>query len=88
MSDEDKERLLFHPETGQWAGYKHPFGFKVGSTQVVGSKLIRQRHRAVRDGIEQFNWYSREWQDHSYVPDCIRPFMDEIQAFSEVHQMS
>jgi isopenicillin N synthase-like dioxygenase len=38
----------------------------------------------VKDGIEQFNWYSREWQDHDYVPDCIRPFMDEIQAFSEV----
>jgi len=29
MSEEDKQRLLFHPETGQWAGYKHPYGFKV-----------------------------------------------------------
>lgn len=31
MSDEDKERLLFNPETGEWSGYKHPFGFKVGN---------------------------------------------------------
>lgn len=31
ISEEDKERLLFHPDTGRWAGYKHPFGFKVGS---------------------------------------------------------
>lgn len=29
MSDADKEGLLFTPETGKWAGYKHPFGFKV-----------------------------------------------------------
>lgn len=57
-----------------------------GGFNSRGWKLIRQRHRAVRDGIEQFNWYSREWQDHSYVPECIRPFMDEIQAFSEVSQ--
>ncbi|RSH82334.1 uncharacterized protein EHS24_007301 [Apiotrichum porosum] len=28
ISEEDKERLLFHPDTGRWAGYKHPFGFK------------------------------------------------------------
>jgi hypothetical protein len=31
ISEEDQERLLFHPETsGKWAGYKHPWGFKVG----------------------------------------------------------
>jgi hypothetical protein len=29
ISEEDKERLLFNPETGEWSGYKHPFGFKV-----------------------------------------------------------
>jgi isopenicillin N synthase-like dioxygenase len=29
ISEEDKERLLFNPETGAWSGYKHPFGFKV-----------------------------------------------------------
>jgi hypothetical protein len=29
ISEEDKERLLFDPETGRWSGYKHPYGFKV-----------------------------------------------------------
>ena len=29
ITDEDKERLLFDPDTGRWSGYKHPFGFKV-----------------------------------------------------------
>lgn len=29
ITEEDKERLLFHPETGVWSGYKHPYGFKV-----------------------------------------------------------
>lgn len=29
MSEEDKERLLFDPDTGKWSGYKHPYGFKV-----------------------------------------------------------
>jgi isopenicillin N synthase-like dioxygenase len=29
ISEEDKERLLFNPETGAWSGYKHPYGFKV-----------------------------------------------------------
>ena len=29
ISEEDKERLLFNPETGVWSGYKHPYGFKV-----------------------------------------------------------
>lgn len=29
ISEEDKERLLFDPETGVWSGYKHPYGFKV-----------------------------------------------------------
>lgn len=32
ISDEDKQRLLFDPETGIWSGYKHPFGFKVRLT--------------------------------------------------------
>ena len=30
ITDEDKERLLFDPDTGRWSGYKHPYGFKVG----------------------------------------------------------
>jgi hypothetical protein len=29
ISEEDKSRLLFDPETGRWSGYKHPYGFKV-----------------------------------------------------------
>ncbi|ODN76063.1 hypothetical protein L202_06007 [Cryptococcus amylolentus CBS 6039] len=51
ITDEDKKRLLFHPETGLWAGYKHPYGFK--------------RHQGPKDGIEQFNWYTNEWNDYS-----------------------
>ena len=33
ISDEDKERLLFDPDTGMWSGYKHPYGFKVIRSQ-------------------------------------------------------
>ncbi|PWN52095.1 putative gibberellin 3-beta hydroxylase [Violaceomyces palustris] len=67
ITDEDKERLLFDPDSGRWSGYKHPYGFK--------------RFRGVADGIEQFNWYSREWNDIDRVPKCLHPFMDEIEAF-------
>ncbi|PYH42420.1 Clavaminate synthase-like protein [Aspergillus saccharolyticus JOP 1030-1] len=68
ISEEDKERLLFHPETGVWSGYKHPYGFK--------------RHRRPPDGIEQFNWYTPEWESPSTrVPHCLHPFIDEISAF-------
>ncbi|WWC64280.1 uncharacterized protein I303_106890 [Kwoniella dejecticola CBS 10117] len=68
ISEEDKERLLFDPDTGRWSGYKHPYGFK--------------KHRGIPDGIEQFNWYPREWADQqNRVPKCILPFMDEIEAF-------
>ncbi|KAL1880649.1 hypothetical protein Daus18300_001260 [Diaporthe australafricana] len=67
ITEEDKEDLIFDPDTGRWSGYKHPYGFK--------------RHRGVPDGIEQFNWYTREWQDMDRVPKCIHPFMDEIEAF-------
>ncbi|CAO2654428.1 Nn.00g111610.m01.CDS01 [Neocucurbitaria sp. VM-36] len=67
ISEEDKERLLFDPETGVWSGYKHPYGFK--------------RHRGPADGIEQFNWYKPDWQDINRTPKCLHPFMDEIEAF-------
>ncbi|KAL4994960.1 hypothetical protein BDV10DRAFT_203429 [Aspergillus recurvatus] len=67
ISEEDKQRLLFDPETGRWSGYKHPYGFK--------------RHRGPPDGIEQFNFYNREWNDPSRIPTCLHPFMDEITAF-------
>ncbi|KAE8168337.1 hypothetical protein BDV40DRAFT_294879 [Aspergillus tamarii] len=68
ISEEDKERLLFHPDSGKWSGYKHPYGFK--------------RHRGAPDGIEQFNWYKPDWEDINRVPTCLHPFMDEIEAFS------
>lgn len=67
ISEEDKQRLLFDPDTGRWSGYKHPFGFK--------------KHKGPADGIEQFNWYSREWQDINRIPSCLHPFMDEIESF-------
>ncbi|RDW65904.1 uncharacterized protein DSM5745_09643 [Aspergillus mulundensis] len=67
ISEEDKERLLFDPDTGRWSGYKHPYGFK--------------RHRGPADGIEQFNFYNREWTDPSRIPTALHPFMDEITAF-------
>lgn len=68
ITEEDKERLLFHPEDGVWSGYKHPFGFK--------------RQKGFPDGIEQFNWYKPDWEDtENRVPTCLHPFMDEIEAF-------
>ena len=86
ISDEDKEKLLFHPDTGRWAGYKHPYGFKVGPLGSVVYPWTHndQRERGPRDGIEQFNWYRREWEDDSCLPKCILPLMDEIRAFAEV----
>ncbi|KAJ4354640.1 uncharacterized protein N0V89_006377 [Didymosphaeria variabile] len=69
ISEEDKERLLFDPETGVWSGYKHPYGFK--------------RHRGPADGIEQFNWYKPDWESLDRSPSCVHPFMDEIRAFCE-----
>ncbi|KAF4458373.1 gibberellin 3-beta hydroxylase [Fusarium albosuccineum] len=69
ITEEDKERLLFNPDTtGVWSGYKHPYGFK--------------RHRGPPDGIEQFNWYKPDWEDINRVPNCLHPFMDEIEAFA------
>ncbi|CAG9988866.1 unnamed protein product [Clonostachys byssicola] len=68
ISEEDKQRLLFSPETGVWSGYKHPYGFK--------------RAKGPADGIQQFNWYKSDWDNLSErVPTCLLPFMDEIEAF-------
>ncbi|KAG4414427.1 hypothetical protein IFR04_012442 [Cadophora malorum] len=67
ISEEEKSRLLFDPETGRWSGYKHPYGFK--------------KTRAIPDGIEQFNWYKDDWEDINRTPNCLRPFIDEIEAF-------
>ncbi|KAJ5975397.1 hypothetical protein N7481_009104 [Penicillium waksmanii] len=69
ITEEDKERLLFDPESGMWSGYKHPYGFK--------------RQRGPADGIEQFNWYKRDWENiENRVPTCLHPLMDEVEAFA------
>ncbi|KAJ5743908.1 Gibberellin 3-beta hydroxylase [Penicillium manginii] len=69
ITEEDKERLLFDPESGMWSGYKHPYGFK--------------RQRGPADGIEQFNWYKRDWENiEDRVPTCLHPLMDEVEAFA------
>ncbi|KAK4903279.1 hypothetical protein LTR27_000207 [Elasticomyces elasticus] len=66
ISDEDKEKLLWDPSTGIFAGFKRRYGWK--------------REKGEMDSIEQFNFYRREF-DENRVPDCIMPFMDEITAF-------
>ncbi|KAK5724232.1 hypothetical protein LTR17_013518 [Elasticomyces elasticus] len=66
ISDEDKEKLLWDPSTGMFAGFKRRYGWK--------------REKGEMDSIEQFNFYRREF-DENRVPDCIKPFMDEITAF-------
>ena len=63
----DKERLLWNPESGLFAGFKPRAGWK--------------RKAGEEDGIEQFNFYSKEFRDPAMVPECILPFMDEIVAF-------
>ncbi|ORY35064.1 hypothetical protein BCR39DRAFT_516500 [Naematelia encephala] len=69
ISNEDKERLLWDPESGLFAGYKPRFGWKRQAGKV--------------DGIEHFNFYADEFKSLDKVPTCIHPFMDEIRAFSE-----
>lgn len=43
---------------------------------------VFQRHRGPADGIEQFNWYSADWEDRNRVPTTLHPFIDEIEAFA------
>ncbi|KUJ14690.1 Clavaminate synthase-like protein [Mollisia scopiformis] len=69
ISQEDKERLLWDPSTGVFAGFKPRFGWK--------------REKGNYDGIEHFNFYSPEFEDIERVPNCIHPFMDEITAFCD-----
>lgn len=47
-------------------------------------RLGWRREAGEFDGIEQFNFYRREFEDDNRVPECIMPFMDEIRAFTEV----
>lgn len=69
ISQEDKERLLWDPSTGVFAGFKPRFGWK--------------REKGNYDGIEHFNFYSPEFEDSGRVPRCILPFMDEISSFCD-----
>ncbi|OWP04495.1 hypothetical protein B2J93_1354 [Marssonina coronariae] len=41
------------------------------------------REKGKYDGIEHFNFYSPEFADQDRVPECIRPFMDELTAFCD-----
>jgi len=74
ISEEDKQELLWDPSTGLFRGWKHRYGWK----REVGNY----------DGIEQFNFYSPDFDDHNKVPKCIRPFMDEITSFCEYLEQS
>lgn len=67
LTDEDKQKLLWNPSEGTFAGFKPRHGWK--------------REAGKYDGIEQFNFYAGEFEDDSRLPDCILPFMDEITAF-------
>jgi len=75
ISEEDKERLMWDPKTGIFAGFKRRLGWK--------------REAGEFDGIEQFNFYRGEFENpNDNVPECIQPFMDEIIAFTEVSRIA
>ena len=68
ISDDDKERLLWDPGTGLFAGFKR--------------RIAWRREAGEFDGIEQFNFYRGEFAEpEARVPACILPFMGEIAAF-------
>jgi isopenicillin N synthase-like dioxygenase len=73
ISEKDKTRLLTDAtKNGLFAGWKGSSGF--------GSSATARNF----DGIEQFNFYRGEFADiENRVPECIKPFMDEITAFCE-----
>lgn len=60
-------------ETSTFAGPDGP--------ELKCSDNSTQRHRAIPDGIEQFNWYKDDWEDINRTPSCLHPFLDEIEAF-------
>ena len=52
-------------------------------------RLGWKREAGEYDGIEQFNFYRGEFEDEvNRVPECIKPFMDEIRAFTEVRPLN
>lgn len=69
ISLSDREKLLWDPSAGTFSGFKPRYGWKRAPGKV--------------DGIEQFNFYAPEFADQTRVPECIRPFMDEITAFCD-----
>ncbi|KAK5115896.1 hypothetical protein LTR62_000352 [Meristemomyces frigidus] len=70
ITNEEKDRLLWDPSTGVFAGFKRMRGWK--------------REAGDFDGIEQFNFYRDEFaHPEKMVPECIKPFMDEITAFCD-----
>lgn len=74
ISDADKERLLWDPASGLFAGWKRKQGWK--------------REKGEFDGIEQFNFYRGEFEDPGErVPGCLEPFVDEITAFTTVSRL-
>lgn len=46
ISEEDKDRLLFDPDTGRWSGYKHPYGFKVRDLDMPNKKASTDSNSA------------------------------------------
>ncbi|KKY25522.1 putative gibberellin 3-beta [Phaeomoniella chlamydospora] len=68
ISQADKERLLWDPSSGLFAGFKPRTGW--------------HREAGKFDGIEHFNFYAPQFSEpQNLVPLCILPFMDEITSF-------
>ncbi|PBP20810.1 hypothetical protein BUE80_DR008431 [Diplocarpon rosae] len=86
ISDEEKERLLWDPSTGVFAGFKPRFGWKA-SLDHDHDYDNDLREKGQYDGIEHFNFYSPEFTDPKRVPDCILPYMDEVTAFCDVSSL-
>ncbi|KAF2770371.1 Clavaminate synthase-like protein [Teratosphaeria nubilosa] len=73
ITDEDKERLLWDPSSGSYAGFKR--------------RTDWQREEGKFDGIEQFNFYRPQFEKPATkVPQCILPFMDEIYLSHSVNR--
>ena len=68
ITENEKTSLKMDPRSGHFAGWKGRRGW----TEDAG----------MFDGIEHFNFYREEYERPERVPECIRPFMDEIEAFS------
>jgi isopenicillin N synthase-like dioxygenase len=74
ITEGEKSNLLWNPSEGSFAGFKPGRGWR--------------REAGNFDGIEQFNFYSPQFEDLNRVPGCIRPFVDEITAFCDYLEQS